>query len=195
MFSQKRAEVIINCDTFIDLYDKCDVGCEVCKFNVNIKDISQNTIDFNKYKNNKVLFCYKTDPYVRDDLELVEKIIKKLHKNNCKIVFLTRKAELLLNQLSIFNENDFVGVSISENCTKNSSIDDIIKVLKTANELGIKTWISLEPVITAEFANNIVNKIGKYADFIRVGKDDLIDYNWDEVKNNIKTAKNVYVKD
>lgn len=194
MFSQKRSNLIIHCDTYIDLYDKCNIGCEMCKFNKNIKIVNQNEINFDDFKNKRVLFCYKTDPYVLDDYDLVGKSIKKLHDNNCRIVFLTRKAKMIIKQLDLFNNRDFIGVSISENCTKNSNIEDIILLFKKAKELNINTWLSLEPVLTSQFTNNIIYKIRDYTDFIRIGKDDLLDYDWDNIRKDIKVFDNIYIK-
>lgn len=194
MFSQKRSNLIINCDKYIDLYDGCNIGCEMCKFNKNIRNINKVKIDYNNFKNNRVLFCYKTDPYVLDDYKLVKNSIENLHKNNCQIVFLTRKANSLIKQLDIFYKDDFVGVSISENNTKNSDINDIVLLFKKAKKLELNTWLSLEPILTAKFANEIIDRIKKYTDFIRIGKDDLVDYNWDNVKKNIKVFDNIFIK-
>lgn len=194
LFSQKRKELIINCDSYIDLYDRCNIGCEMCKFNREVYEVNKINIDFNKYYNKRVLVCYKVDPYTNNDYDLVKITIEKLHNNNCKVVFLTRKATHLIKQLHLFNKDDFIGVSISENCTKNSNIDEVIKLLKTAKSMNINTWVSLEPVITAEFANDIIYKIKNYSDLIRIGKDDLIEYNWDNVIKHINKENNVYIK-
>ncbi len=194
MFSQKRSNLIVNCDAYIDLYDKCNIGCDMCKFNRDGGSVKQIKINFSNYKNNRVLFCYKTDPYVFDDYELVATTVKKLHSNNCKIVFLTRKANCLIKQLDIFHKDDFIGISISENNSKNSNIENVITLLKEAEKLKLNTWLSLEPVLTSKFANEIIEKVKNHVNFVRVGKDDLIDYNWEKVKKDINVFNNIYIK-
>lgn len=135
MFSQKRKN-LVRCDAFVDLYKGCSVGCEMCKFNKKaISEVVRNKVDFSCYLNKKVLLCYSTDPYVFDDFNLVEQTIDKLHNNLCSVVFLTRKANCLLQQLHLFNKSDIVGVSISENCSTNSDLKDVIELFSQA-----KNW-------------------------------------------------------
>ncbi len=194
-FSNKRKEEIpICCDDYLDLYDSCNIGCEMCKFNSNVKVIKQKSINYDSYYNKKVLVSYKTDPYALKDYNLVEKVIKKLHDNNCKIVFLTRRVNSLIKQLDLFNELDYVGVSLSENCSKNSKLTEILLMLEEAKRLNIRTWISLEPVLTSEFANQIIRMVNDDINLIRVGKDDLLDYNWNLISKKITTNPKVYLK-
>ena len=194
MFSQKRAKLVTNCDKYLDLYDKCNIGCEICKFNPDVKRVKRNKINFEQYHNCKVLVCYKTDPYVNNDLSLVAETINKLHQQGCKIVFLTRKADMLENQLNLFNSNDYVGISLSENCTKNSSLIEAKRMYQKAKNMGLKTWLSLEPVETADYANQVIKELASVITFIRVGRNDLIDYDWDKIKKEIITGPNIFIK-
>ena len=51
-----------------------------------------------------------------------------------------------------------------------SSVEDRFRMLQEAHEMGIPTWVSLEPVIYARPALNVIEKAHKYVDFWRVGK-------------------------
>ena len=67
---------------------------------------------------------------------------------------------------------------------------------KEAKELKINTWMSLEPIYTAAYANYIIDKYYDVVDFIRIGKDDLVEYDWDKIKEKIvvKDSRKVFVK-
>jgi DNA repair photolyase len=196
MFSGKRS-LQVKCDAYIDLYNTCNINCKHCKFQKertsNLKILN---IDYSKYENKKVLFCYSVDPYPYgyESSFIVRESLEKLHKQNCSVVFLTRRASELTKDLDYFDTNDYIGISLSENCDKNSIEEDIIKLYTEAKKRNIKTWLSLEPVYTADYVNDIVKKYGHLIDFIRVGKDDLINYDWESVKINIKESNKVYVK-
>jgi len=147
--------------------------------------ITELNINFADYKNQKVLFCYSTEPYALDDFDLVKQAVLKLKANGCSIVFLTRKANCLIKQLDLFDKKDIVGVSVSENSSKNSGVADIIKLFKKAKATGLTTWISLEPVLSADFANKVINDTHEFVDYYRVGKDDLLNYDFEKVKKDI----------
>lgn len=184
MFSQTR-DIPMRADSFIDLYKGCTVNCEMCKFNRAGGGITELNINFADYKNQKVLFCYSTEPYALDDFDLVKQSVLKLKANGCSIVFLIRKANCLIKQLDLFDKNDIVGVSVSENSSKNSGVADIIKLFKKAKATGLTTWISLEPVLSADFANKVINDTHEFVDYYRVGKDDLLNYDFEKVKKDI----------
>lgn len=199
MFSRKY-KIPTVCDNYLNIYDKCNIGCSFCKFNKNTNHIKLNEIDFSDYKNKKVLICYSVDPYpINYDNKVVPNIIEQLHNNGCSIVFLTRRADCLLQDINIFSEIDYIGVSISEKCDKNSSMEDIQDLFSEAKKKKIKTWISLEPIETFEFAKNVIDIFKDKVDFIRIGKNDL-DYNpeiWEDIKSkiNVLNIENVFVKE
>lgn len=198
MFASKH-KVPILCDSYIDLYSNCNINCDHCKFQINRDcEIKVNDINFEDYKDKKVLFCYSVDPYPygQETSNLVETVIQRLHKQNCSIVFLTRRAECLFEDLDNFNRNDFAGVSLSENCRRNSDEQVVMEMYKKAKLLGINTWMSLEPIHTYEYANYIIDKYYDVVDFIRIGKNDLMEYDWDIIKKNIivNNNKKVFIK-
>jgi DNA repair photolyase len=198
MFSIKH-NISIECDTYIDLYSSCNINCKHCKFQINrTNDIYLNDINYEGYRNKKVLFCYSVDPYPYgfEQFNIVRTAIEKLHAQNCSLVFLTRRAECLLHDLDLFSNNDFVGVSISENCNRNTNEEIIMEMYKKAKALGIRTWMSLEPIYSADYANYIINKYHDVVDFIRIGKDDLITYDWNNITKDIivKDSPKVFIK-
>lgn len=103
MFS-KKYKIPIVCDSYLNIYDKCNIGCSFCKFNQKSNNVKLNKISFNDYKSQKILVCYSVDPYpLNYDKCIVPDTIKQLHNNKCKIVFLTRRASCLICDINIFN--------------------------------------------------------------------------------------------
>ena len=198
MFNRKY-KIPIASDNYLNIYDKCDIGCFFCKFNRCVNQVSLNVINYDDYVNQKVLVSYSTDPYpyiYRN--EVVPEVIGRLHKNNCSVVFLTRRAECLIKDLKIFNQGDYVGLSISENNDKNSTIENNTLLFQLAKNAGIKTWISLEPVVTFSFVREMLDIYQDKVDFIRIGKNDLeINCNWKNICEQVKKLNfdNVFIKE
>lgn len=51
-----------------------------------------------------------------------------------------------------------------------STVEDRIKILEEAHAKGIKTWVSMEPVISPKQALDLIDLIHPYVDFWKVGK-------------------------
>ncbi len=194
MFKKKYA-IPVSADAYINLYSACNIGCPFCKFHQNVKEIVPIRLQLEKYYNQTVLICYSVDPYpIYYQKELVPYVLKTLHKQNCKVVFLTRRVLPLYQDLALFQAQDYVGVSISENNPFNSNLADIKKVFSLAKEKGVSTWISLEPVESFSFVEHIINYFNGLVDFIRIGKNDVyLNQNWIELKEKIDALNLDYV--
>ena len=192
---KKKYDIPVNADVYINLYLGCNIGCPFCKFNQNVKDAVPMRLQLDKYHNQTVLFSYSVDPYpIHYQKKLVPYVLKVLHQQNCKIVFLTRQALPLYQDLKYFNCDDYIGISISENNSFNSHLDDIKKVFSVAKKLGIHTWISLEPVESFLFVKDIIDYFDELVDFIRIGKNDHYhNQNWLELKEKIDALNLDYV--
>ena len=196
---QKKYFIPVEATKYINLYQGCNIGCAFCKFNQNVKEVTPNSIDFNQYYQETVLLCYSVDPYPPGyQKKFVPSVLKRLHHQKCKIIFLTRNALALESDLSFFQSGDFIGVSISEDNPFNSNFLDIHRLFLKAKERKLFTWISLEPVYSYEFAHQVIDSFQDITDFFRVGKNDLIDSNyWKLVKKQIQSLNipTVFVKD
>ena len=69
-----------------------------------------------------------------------------------------------------------------------SALHERFQLAKDAHNLGIKTWVSLEPVIEPEQALEVVRQLHPYVDYWKVGpvnyvKD--INVDWKKFKNDI----------
>ncbi len=85
-----------------------------------------------------------------------------------------------------------------------SSVSDRLAILKEAHELGIYTWVSLEPVIDPQQALSVIKKAATFVDLWKVGKlnhmksvESLID--WKKFASDVETllkqlSANYYIK-
>lgn len=123
-----------------------------------------------KYKENvkSVFLSLSTDPfmYQQDKIrDLSLKIIERLNKDGIKSICLTKGVyPKQLAKKEIYGSNNEYGitlVSLSEDFRKKfepgaAPVKDRIKSLKYLHDVGLKTWISMEPYPTPNiFAQNI----------------------------------------
>ena len=66
-----------------------------------------------------------------------------------------------------------------------SSVQSRLRILKTAHEMGIYTWVSMEPVIIPEEALAVIREAYDYVDYWKVGK---LNHN-KEVEQSVDWAK------
>ncbi len=185
-------------DTYLNIYETCNVGCKFCKFNQRARFPIKNEIDFEMYSNLRVLVSYKTEPLPFADNSHTRWVVENLHEHGASVLFLSRFPKKVLNILDVFNEEDIVGVSISEDLK--NDFESIKEFLIASRKNGVKTWLSIEPVETFEFAEFVLNEFKDFADFLRVGKlDNVFDNStqWQQIKQKLDkkfTQKNIFIK-
>lgn len=186
-----KYDLPIFADNYINLYNGCNIGCKFCKFNPKKSIPVKQKIDCDKYHNQKILISYSVEPLQETNNTFIKEIINELHNNNCKIIVLSRMPKRLTNLLPIFLKNDFIGISISEEYENDfESIDNLLKKVK---DLKLNSWISLEPVLSFEFAEKIIEKYINNASYIRIGKDDNLTNYWNSIYKKL-TEKYKYTK-
>ena len=159
---------------------------------------------------NPVLMSFTCDPYqpLEEKLELTRKVIQLLNVYNYPFQILTKGNKLAqrdFDVLSDFKENEFgiTLVMLNEDLQKEwepfaASPNQRIENLKRAKKQGIKTWLSLEPIIDLQEALDVIDNTYEFTDFYGVGK---LNYNkhqktidWKEVKEKVKEKLNHYGK-
>lgn len=163
-----------------------------------------------------ILLSFTTDPYNHLDVseKLTRQAIKILHENNLKVSILTKGGSRserdfdLLSSKPLLSEYGVTLVFTDENLRSEiepfaASTKERIEYLKKAHELGISTYVSLEPVWTAEQSLELVDMTYEFVDFFKVGK---LNYNrqqknvdWSKFRHDIMYKlkgynKNFYVK-
>jgi DNA repair photolyase len=145
---------------------------------------------------------FTCDPYqpLEKELELTRQAIINLNSNSFPVKILTKANDLAQRDfdcLKMCNENEF-GITLSminEDIQKEwepfaGSPKQRIENLEKAKEAGIKTWISLEPILDVEEAIRVIDRTHEFTDFYGIGK---INYNkhqktidWSKAKEKIR---------
>lgn len=183
----------------VNLYTGCNYGCKYCyvpsirrldreDFRLEIKerkDILKKTekdlIDLNKGNNKeRILLCFTCDPYqsIEEELKLTRSVLKLIKKYNMNFQILTKggsraerdfdlykKGDAFATTLTFTNDNDSVKFEPFAPLPGNR-----INAIKKAKEVGLETWVSLEPVISPDQSLEIINRTHDFVDKFKVGK-------------------------
>jgi DNA repair photolyase len=134
-------------------------------------------------ENRSILLSFTTDPYQHLDVKekLTRKAIEILHSNNLKVSILTKGGKRserdfdLLSKHSELSEYGATLVFTAEDLRKKiepyaAPTDERITSLMHAHDIGIKTYVSLEPVWDPEQSLALIDKTYEFVDFYKVGK-------------------------
>jgi DNA repair photolyase len=170
-----------------------------------------------KYKKDKrpILLCFTCDPYQPHDEKtaLTREALEIIQRHKLKAQILTKGGMRAARDFDILKKNNWkFGSTISIQYTETrkkwepgaASIADRIKAVGTASDMGIYTWVSVEPVINAEEAITIIEVLLNFriVDFWKIGKinhkfEKELNINWPKFIYNIrKLLKNekYYIK-
>lgn len=181
----------------VNLYKGCGHGCEYCyapsytrtvKENFNNPSPRLNIIgnlvaDSQKLQqcgdSGPVLLCFTCDPYqpIDQHFQITRKAIQVLHSCGLNVNILTKGGCRAERDFDLLTNKDWFGVSLT-NLADNLSLkweplaappEERIDSLRVAYNRGIKTWVSLEPVIYPEISLEIIRKTHLFVDEFKVG--------------------------
>jgi DNA repair photolyase len=163
-----------------------------------------------------ILLSFTTDPYQPIDVreQITRKAIKILHRNHLKVSILTKggkRSERDFDLLSSHPELSEYGATLVFTDESNrkeiesgaAPTKERIDSLKKAHDMGIPTYVSLEPVWIPAQTLELIDLTKDIVDFYKVGK---LNYNiqeksinWKEFKNNAierlgNYSKRYYIK-
>ena len=130
----------------------------------------------------RVLFCFLSDPYqpLESELHLTRLGISVAARYGIKVNILTKGDGNLIEQdLPLMLESQtHLGITLSfiNDASRRewepmaSTVQSRLRILKKAHEMGIYTWVSMEPVIIPAEALAVIRKAHDYVDFWKVGK-------------------------
>jgi len=218
------------CKLAVNLYKGCCHGCTYCYVpnatfskpcafyeNVscrkNIIEKLEKDAEVNQGKGEYVLLSFSSDPYQKIDeaAQLTRQAIKILKNNNYKIMILSKAGTKVCRDFDLLDGEDFVGATLTMDNEKNSKSwepsaalpDDRIEMLRRAKEAGLKTWVSLEPVLYPEQTLRLIDLTYKFVDLYKVGvlnhhprakEIDWKKFAKDVVKKLDEKKKNYYIK-
>lgn len=130
----------------------------------------------------EILLSFIGDPYQHEELELgfTRQIISILIENNLPFTILTKGGSRAIKDFDLLSAYPKARFGTSLVFTNSfysdhwepgaASVQDRVKAIKTAHNMGIKTWLSLEPVIYPDQAIKIVKSLHPIVDHWKVGK-------------------------
>lgn len=181
----------------INHYNGCDHACVYCynKANRFLNFTEQVTAkkDFitslkkdcqkEQYRNskNQVQLSFVGDPYCKanDELKLTRQVLEILLDARIPVSILTKGGERCLQDMDIFKKfgkSITIGASITIRSTFNknhepgaASTNDRIATLRILHDNGIKTWVSIEPIISIDSAKNIIQRTACFVGHYKIG--------------------------
>lgn len=184
-------------DYAINIYTGCPHRCYYCfapktlhrekeKFHsvveprANIVEETCKQIERENLTGKLVHMCFTCDPYPAGyDTSTTREIIKLLKDSKNHVQILTKNPTA--KDFDLLDENDWFGITYDGGFRVGGFIPcSHMPVLKKANDYGIKTWISFEPVLNAENVLATIEETSPYVDKIKIGKLNYYpsDINW-----------------
>lgn len=111
--------------------------------------------------------CFTCDPYPTGyDTTSTREIIRLLKEHGNHVQILTKGNGS--RDLDLLDENDWYGITLD--CRNYLYCLRKAFALQRAHFLGIKTWVSFEPVLNAETCLRILQRISCITDKVKIGK-------------------------
>ena len=127
-----------------------------------------------------VLLCFTCDPYqpINEIHQLTRQAIQILHANGFNVTILTKGADRAEQDFDLLRTGDEFATTLtfldplkSAKWEPNAALPVYrIKTLKKAYSLGLRTWVSLEPVIEPATTLEIIRETHDFVDLFKVGK-------------------------
>ena len=136
----------------------------------NIVEEVRKQIEREKIAGKLIHLCFTCDPYpIGYDTTPTREIIKIIKESGNHVQILTKGDGK--RDFDLLDENDWYGITYDGilGCVRDFWL---ILDLMAAQDRGIKTWISFEPVINSEQVLQTIKEVGrlKFADKIKIGK-------------------------
>ena len=180
----------------LNLFTGCDRGCTYCynkktpwvkedfekpKLRKGVLDALKKQATTMKGDKREILMSFTCDPYpANTDLHThTREALDILIYNGLTATILTKGGTDAVKDFDLLKMAGFkFGTTLTVNRETDAdawelfaaSVSDRMTAIKTAHDLGIKTWVSLEPVIFASQALEIIADMRDYVDFWKIGK-------------------------
>ena len=182
----------------LNIYKGCSHGCVYCyapaatykqrdEFHSTVSPrknfINELDKDLAKFHGDKrpVLLCFTTDPYqpIDETAKLTRWALMSLVKNGNAIRILTKGGMRAARDFDLMKKGGvefgttltFIDESLSAEWEpKAAAPSNRIDAIRSAKEYGVKTWVSLEPVIDPDQAYRIIEETHSFVDIYKVGK-------------------------
>ena len=184
------------CDLAINIYRGCGHGCSYCyapnilhmdreEFTdqVTARDGLIDTVkkEAPKYNGREIHLCFTCDPYspIDEELQITRQVIKILKANNMTVRILTKGGMRAARDFDLLEKDrDWFGTTMTFWDEEKSKIWEPMAAtpkerydsIKAAKLKGLKTWVSLEPVISPKQTLDIIYETHEFVDEYKIGK-------------------------
>lgn len=119
--------------------------------------------------------CFTCDPYPKGcDSSATREIIKLLKEHGNHVQILTKNTGAAALDFGLLDSGDWFGITLTgatkEQEPNTADPQNRLFMLAVARNRGIKTWVSFEPVINAEWVLSCMAAHGEIFDKIKIGK-------------------------
>ncbi len=129
-----------------------------------------------QFKDKTIHLCFSCDPYpMGNDCTTTREIIRLIKTSGNHVQILTKGTGG--HDLYLLDNNDWYGITLScsdkqsESCEPNAILPYLrIDTLIHDKERGIKTWVSFEPVIDADYVLSRIKQYHEWFDKVKIGK-------------------------
>lgn len=194
---QPRGKAGEYCQLAVNLYKGCSHECEYCfapactfksweEFRIPsprlgiLEKIERDAASLQSIgERGPVLLCFTCDPYqpIDDQYKLTRSTIQILHQHDLNVMILTKGGKRAERDFDLLTYEDWFGVTLTTLDAGSSLIwepgaappDARIHSLHSAHEKGIKTWVSLEPVLYPDVALETIKITHEFVDKFKVG--------------------------
>lgn len=148
----------------------------------------------------EILFCFLGDPYNPYELEkgITRQAIKIMMENRLRFTVLTKGGDRVRRDLDLFQGYSKASIGQTIVFSEQESADywepnaaplkERFILVADLHNLGIKTWISLEPVIKPDQALEVVRQLHPFVDLWKVGPVNYqkTEVDWKQFKTDIE---------
>jgi DNA repair photolyase len=187
------------CDLAINIYNGCNHGCSYCfarkmferyhpgedfsrvTVRPEIVEATRKQLSTGKYKDKTIQLCFMCDPYPAEiDTIPTREVIEVIKEAGAHVQILTKGGDRARRDFDLLDSGDSFGITLTcnnnevqEQCESNAATnDERILILRYANFLQFKTWVSFEPVLDPFGVLKLIDWIPKNVPgtFLKIGK-------------------------
>lgn len=140
-----------------------------------IVDATRKQLEAENITGKLIHLCFTCDPYPKGfDTTATREIIKTLKEYGNHVQILTKNTGAGALDFGLLDEDDWFGVTLT-GATKDQEPNaadpqNRLFMLAVARNRGIKTWVSFEPVINADWVLSCIAAHGEIFDKVKIGK-------------------------
>ena len=180
----------------LNYYKGCDHGCQYCYCKtmpyiehgttVTVRQNFQSKLTTELAKNqieNQVLLSFISDPYCKtnNSLKITRFVLQSLLTKNIPVAILTKGGTHALQDLDLFiKHKNIIKIGATLTCDNNTDSKtnepgaalpaDRLEMLSQIHQAGIRTWVSIEPVLFPDQSLNLIKESMPFVNEFMIGK-------------------------